>query len=169
MTRLHLAPTLGRTDQDPSPARSIRVVLGDDHALIRRGVRLLLEAEPGFEVVAEAEDLNAVVRHVRAERPHVLVLDLGMPDGSSIDVIRKLHAEMRGTAIVVLTMEDAPVSAAQALDAGAIGYALKDSAEVELPEAVRSAARGEEYLSPRLTEQIESLRAAVAAMNRMSD
>jgi len=141
---------------------SIRVVLADDHALMRRSLRLLLDREEGVDVVAEAGDLTTVIRHVRRHVPHVLVLDLGMPNGSSIDVIRGLREQAPDTEIVVLTMDDSPVFAQQALDAGAIGFVLKDHADTELTEAVRGAARGDEYLSPRIAGRLESLRGCIA-------
>jgi two-component system response regulator NreC len=127
------------------------VVLADDHALMRRSLRWLLDREVGVEVVGEADDLTMVMRHVHDRRPHVLVLDLSMPGGSSIDAITRLREEVPSTEIVVLTMEDSPGFAQQALDAGAIGFVLKDFADVELNRAVRAAARGGQYVSPRVT------------------
>jgi two-component system response regulator NreC len=156
-----LIPTASATSSGRSPEQPIRVVLADDHALMRRSLRLLLDREEGVEVVAEAGDLAMVLRHVRDRLPHVLVLDLSMPDGSSIETIRRLREEVPGTEIVVLTMEDGPAFAQQALDAGAIGFVLKDFADVELNRAVRAAARGEQYVSPRVTAILESVRRAV--------
>lgn len=155
---LHLAPAQSAASPSASPERSIRVVLADDHALMRRSLRLLLDREEGVEVIAEAEDLTAVMRHVRGHLPHVLVLDLRLPAGSSIEAIRHLRQQVPSTEVVVLTMEDNPVFAQQALDAGAIGFVLKEFADAELPQAVRSAARGEQYLSARLAAHLESLR-----------
>jgi two-component system, NarL family, response regulator NreC len=140
----------------------IRVVLADDHALIRRSLRLLLESEEGLEVVAEAEDLTTVLRHVHDRLPHVLVLDISMPDGSGIETIRRLREEVPSTEIVVLTMEDGPAFVQRALDAGAIGFVLKEFADVELHRAVRAAARGEQYVSPRVAASLESVRRATA-------
>jgi two-component system, NarL family, response regulator NreC len=157
-----LALAASATDPGPEHERSIRVVLADAHALMRRSLRLLLDREEGVEVIAEADDLTTVMRHVRDRRPHVLVLDLIMPDGSSIDVIRRLREEVPGTEIVVLTMEDGPAFAQQALNAGAIGFVLKEFADVELNRAVRAAARGEQYVSPRVTASLESVRRVVA-------
>jgi two-component system response regulator NreC len=151
----------GATFPGPSPKRAIRVVLADDHALMRRSLRLLLDADEGVEVVGEAEDLTTVMRHVHGHRPHVLVLDLGMPDGSSIEAIRRLREEVPETEIVVLTMEESPAFAQQALDAGAIGFVLKDFADLELNRAVRAAGRGEHYVSPRVKASLESVRRAI--------
>jgi two-component system response regulator NreC len=147
-SHLHLALDERAIGSRTAPEQPIRVVLADDHALMRRSLRLLLDREEGVEVVAEAGDLTTAMRHVHDCLPHVLVLDLGMPDGSSIEAIRRLREEVTSTEIVVVTMEDNPAFAQQALDAGAIGFVLKDFAEVELDRAVRAAARGEQYVSP---------------------
>jgi two-component system response regulator NreC len=146
---LRVAPPASAPDRSALD-RSIRVVLAEDHALMRRSLRLLLDGQEGVDVVAEARDLNTVMGDVHQHRPHVLVLDLGMPNGSSIDVIRLLREQVPGTEIVALTMEDGPGFAHQALEAGAIGFVLKDSADTELPSAVRRAVRGEEFVSARV-------------------
>jgi two-component system, NarL family, response regulator NreC len=130
--------------------QAIRVVLADDHAQMRRSLRMVLDGVDGVTVIAEAADLPAVTRHVRSHRPSVLVLDLRMPNGSRIDAIRSLREQEPATEIVVVTMERSPAFAQQALDADAIGFVLKDSADAELPEAVRRAARREPYISPRV-------------------
>jgi two-component system response regulator NreC len=129
----------------------VRVVLAEDHATMRRSLRLLLDSEPDLEVVAEAGDQATAIGHVHGHRPQVLVLDLRMPSGSSIETIRRLRAHAPGTEVVVITMQESPAFAKHALDAGAIGYVLKDTADAELPEAVRHAARGELYTSPRVS------------------
>lgn len=129
---------------------TITIVIADDHGVVRAGLRLLLEAEAGFEVVAEAEDVSSARHYVRARRPTVLVLDLNMPGESSLAAIPRLREETPETQIVVLTMQDDPAFAREALKAGAAGYVLKRSAEDELIEAVRLAARGESYINPQL-------------------
>jgi len=131
-------------------AAGIRIVIADDHGVVRRGLRLVLDDEPDFEVVAEAGDVDSARRYVRGHHPTVLVLDLNMPGGSSLEAIPEIRAESPGTQIVVLTMQDEPEFAREALAGGAIGYVLKDAADVELVEAVRRAASGEGYLNPRL-------------------
>jgi two-component system response regulator NreC len=128
----------------------IRIVIADDHAVVRSGLRLLLEAESDFEVVAEAGDVDAARRYVRGHHPAVLVLDLNMPGGSSLDAIPLIRTESLDTQIVVLTMQEEPAFARQALGAGAAGYVLKEAADSELVEAVRRAAAGETYLNPTL-------------------
>jgi two-component system response regulator NreC len=135
-------------------ATPIRIVIADDHAVVRSGLRLLLEAEADFEVVAEAGDVDAAQRYVRGHHPAVLVLDLNMPGGSSLDAIPLIRAEEPGTQIVVLTMQEEPAFARQALSAGATGYVLKEAADGELVEAVRRAAVGETYLNPALGARI---------------
>jgi two-component system response regulator NreC len=98
---------------------------------------MLLEAEPGFEVAAEAGDVAAARRYVRGHHPEVLVLDLNMPGGSSVEAIPEIRTEAPDTHIVVLTMQEEPAFARQALAAGATGYVLKKDAGSELVEAVR--------------------------------
>jgi two-component system response regulator NreC len=127
-----------------------RVVLAVPHALMRRSLRVLLDRENDLEVIAEPRDLVSVARVVRAARPRVLVLDLSMSNGSSLDAIRRLSEEVPGTEIVVLTMESSRVFAQATSAAGAIGFVVEHAAEVELPAAVRRAAAGQRYLSPRV-------------------
>jgi two-component system response regulator NreC len=145
---LHLAPTPGTAPVHRCAGDPIRVVLAEDHALMRRNLRSLLDREAGVEVVAEAQDLAGVVRRVRGLRPDILILDLGMPDGSSVEAVRRLRAETPSTQIVVLTMQDNPAFVNQALDAGAIGFVLKDLADTELPDAIRETSAGRQYVSP---------------------
>lgn len=130
--------------------RPVTLVIADDHRVVRTGLRLLLEAEADFEVVAEADDVASARRYMRAHRPDVVVLDLNMPGEPSLAAIPGLREEIPETQIVVLTMQDDPAFAREALKAGAIGFVLKRSAESELIEAVRLAARGEPYLNPQL-------------------
>jgi two-component system response regulator NreC len=132
----------------------IRIVLADDHAVVRSGLRMLLDNESDFEVVAEASDVEGAARYVRGHHPGVLVLDLNMPGGSTLDAIPEIRRESPETQIVVLTMQQEPAFARQALSAGALGYVLKEAADEELVEAVRRAAVGESYLNPRLGARI---------------
>jgi two-component system response regulator NreC len=129
---------------------AISIVLADDHTVVRRALRLLLEEEPDFEVVAEADDAEAAVRYVRGHKPTVLILDLNMPGKPSLDAIPEIRAASPGTKIVVLTMQKEPAFARQALQLGVLGYVLKEAADDELVQAVRSAARGGTYLQPAL-------------------
>ncbi len=142
-----------RPEDRPSP-HTIRVVIADDHAVVRRGLRQVLDGEEGVEVVAEASDLAGASRYVLGHRPHVLVLDLNLPEGLSLDAIPGMRAAFPETQVVVLTMQDEPAYARQALASGALGYVLKEAAEAELVEAVRRAARGDTYLNPRLGARV---------------
>ena len=135
-------------------APAATIVLADDHPVVRRGLRGLLGAEDGFEVVAEAGDLDTALRKVRAHKPDVLVLDLNMPSGSSLEAIPAFLEASPGTAIVVLTMDDEPASARAALRAGALAFALKDAADTELEQAVHAALTGHQYLNPRLGARV---------------
>ncbi len=133
-----------------SDAETIRIVIADDHPVVRRGLRQLLEAEAGLEIVAEAGDVDSARQYVRGHHPDVLVLDLNMPGGSSLDAIPIIRQESPDTQIVVLTMQNEPAYARQALSSGALGYVLKDAADAELVQAIRAAAQGDSYLNPRL-------------------
>jgi two-component system response regulator NreC len=125
-------------------------VLVDDHAVVRSALRMLLEAEDDFEVVAEAGDADAAVRYVRGHKPEVLVLDLNMPGGSSLERVPAIREASPGTQIVVLTMQEDPAFAREAMRAGVLGYILKEAADAELVKAVRLASAGETYLQPAL-------------------
>jgi two-component system response regulator NreC len=135
---------------DSPAADDITVVLADDHAVVRKGLRLLVEAEDGLRVVAEAGTVPDALRMARAHRPRVLVLDLNMPGGSSLESIPTIREQAPMTAIVVLTMQNDPSFARKALQAGALGFVLKEAADDELLGAIKLAAEGENYLNPRL-------------------
>ena len=111
---------------------------------------MLLEAEPEFQVVAEAGEADEAARKVRGYHPDVLVLDLNMPGGSGLAAIPKIREDSPDTQIVVLTMQAEPAFAREAIQAGALGYVLKEAAEEELVKAVRMAADGQTYLQPEL-------------------
>jgi two-component system response regulator NreC len=131
-------------------AGPITIVIADDHEVVRAGLRLLLDAEEGFEVVSEAGDIEVTVRRVAAYHPRVLVLDVNMPGGSSLPAIPRLRETAPETNIVVLTMQNEPEIAREALRAGATGFVLKEAAQAELIQAVRLAAEGRTYLNPEL-------------------
>jgi two-component system response regulator NreC len=141
-------------DRDETPAAVIRIVLADDHPVVRRGLRMLLDDEADFEVVAEAGTVEEARRYVLGHHPRVLVLDLNMPGGPSLGAIPGLRVDFPQTQIVVLTMQQEPAYAREALAAGATGYVLKQAADGELVEAVRLAAAGQSYLNPRLGARI---------------
>ena len=146
-----MAAVIERT-ADVNPAATI--VLADDHPVVRSAVRMLLDAEAGLEVIGEAGDLDETVRKVRAYKPTVLVLDLGMPGGSSLAAIPAILLTSPGTAVVVLTMHNDAAFAREALRAGALGFVLKDAADTELVAAVRAASEGHRYLNAQLGARI---------------
>lgn len=139
---------------DDAASKTITVVLADDHEVVRHGIRMVLESEFDIEVVAEAADAEAAARYVLGHRPSVLVLDLNMPGPSSLEAIPKVLETSPETAVLVLTMQNDPAFARQALRAGAVGYVIKHSAARELVDAVRSAVRGEAYINPQLGARI---------------
>jgi two-component system response regulator NreC len=141
------------TPEDEPPA-AIRILLADDHVVVRRGLELLLGAEDGFEVVATTGDVDATIRAVRGHKPDVLVLDVDMPGGSGVDAIPRIAEASPKTRVAVLTMHNDPALARQALVAGAGAYVLKEAALDELVEAVRRVASGGTYLNPQLGARI---------------
>jgi two-component system response regulator NreC len=134
----------------PDQEREILIVLADDHRVVRSGLRLLLQGEDGMRVVGEAGDADAALRLVEARRPDVLVLDLNMPGSPTLTAIPRIRQACERTHVVVLTMQDDPAFAREALQAGASAYVLKESADEELVSAVRAAAQGRTYLNPEL-------------------
>jgi two-component system response regulator NreC len=150
MSNQDATPINGESSEEHASVEAIRIVLADDHAVVRSGLRMLLDNESDFEVVAEAANIEDARRYVRGHHPKVLVLDLNMPGGSTLEAIPTIREEFPDTHIVVLTMQKEPAFAREALSAGALGYVLKEAADDELVEAVRRAAVGESYLNPRL-------------------
>lgn len=132
------------------------VVLADDHTVVRSALRLLLEAEEGLEVIGEAGSAPEAVRHCLGHKPDVLVLDLNMPGEPGLEAIPKVREASPETRIVVLTMQDDPAFAREALQAGVLGYVLKEAADDELVNAIRMAADGRTYLQPELGARLAS-------------
>jgi len=130
--------------------QTISIVIADDHAVMRSGLKMLLETEADLEVVAEAGDVEETVRKLKAYKPDVLLLDLHMPGGPSLQAIPEMLESSPGTRIVVLTMQNSPGFVREALRAGALGYVTKEAADDEVVEAVRLAADDQPYLHPKL-------------------
>jgi two-component system, NarL family, response regulator NreC len=130
------------------------VVLANDHPGLRRSLRWLLDQERDVDVVEEASDFEAALHDVAVRHPDVLVLDLRMPDGFSAERMERLRTVSPSTGIVVTTMLANETFATEALRAGALGFVLADSADRELVDAVRQAARGLLYTSPRLRRAV---------------
>lgn len=143
-------PDPGGGEPSSSATEPITVVLADDHAVVRSALRMLLEDEPEIEVVAEAGDAASAIRYARGHRPSVMILDINMPGGSGLDAIPDIREQSPETRIVMLTMQDETSAARKALQAGVLGYILKEAASEELVKAVRLAANGKTYLQPEL-------------------
>jgi two-component system response regulator NreC len=127
------------------------VIIADDHAIVRDGIRSVLEREDGeFEVLAEAADIPSMVREVRDLKPDLLTLDLTMPGGSSLGALPQVFMSHPTLAVAILTMREDPEYARQALRAGARSYVLKEAEPAELLQAFRTAVEGGNYLHPRL-------------------
>ncbi|WP_236791899.1 response regulator transcription factor [Amycolatopsis sp. GM8] len=127
---------------------TVRILLADDHALVRRGVRLILDNEPDLTVVAEAGDGAEAIAAARAEEPDLAILDIAMPRLTGLQAARELSRIQPGLRILMLTMYDNEQYFFEALKAGASGYVLKSVADRDLVEACRAAMRGEPFLYP---------------------
>jgi DNA-binding NarL/FixJ family response regulator len=132
----------------------IRVLLADDHTIVRQGVRLCLEAMGDIEVVAEAEDGQAAVQLASQLRPDVAVMDLTMPRMNGVEAIRQIKRDVADVEVVVLSVHDSEAYVVQALRAGAAGYVLKRNAATELAEAIRAAHDGQAYLHPSIARRV---------------
>jgi two-component system response regulator NreC len=131
-------------------ASPLSVLIVDDHAVVRRGVRALLEPQSSFRVVAEAGDVPGAIEEVRTHHPALVVLDIHMPGEPSLPAIARMKHISPSTRFLVLTMYDDPMFARHALEAGAAGYVLKEAAPLELIRALHAVAAGEGYLHPGL-------------------
>jgi two-component system, NarL family, response regulator NreC len=129
---------------------SVRILIVDDHAVVRAGLRLLLKAEEDLEPVGEAGSAREAVFEAREVKPDVILMDVVMPDGSGLEVIPTLLHERPETKILMLSMQDDPQYVRQAFAAGASGYVLKEAADTELVTAIREVARGGRYVHPEL-------------------
>ena len=132
------------------PASPLTVAISDDHAVVREGLRLLLEAEEDLVVVGEASSIEETCALVRAQAPDVLVLDLHLRRELSLSALSELRAASRSTAVVILTMDDDPAFVQPAWTAGAAGYVLKEASRSDLIRAIRTVGRGGRYLDPAI-------------------
>jgi two-component system response regulator NreC len=130
----------------------IRILLGDDHILMRQGLRKILEERAEWEVVAEASDGRDAVRQASAVRPDVAILDIGMPLLNGIEATRQIVRKVPDIRVLMLSMHSAEAYIIQALKAGARGYLLKDAADVELIRGVMAVASGKSYFSPAVSK-----------------
>ena len=138
----------------------IRIVVVDDHAVVRTGLRLLLGGESDLEVVGEAGDAHEAVFEVRAQKPDVILLDVVMPGESGIEAVPKLLHEAPDAKILVLSMQDDPNYVREAFAAGASGYVLKEAVDTEVVEAIRQVAAGGRYVHPVLGARMVAADAA---------
>ncbi len=131
---------------------SVRILLADDHTILRKGLRLLLEREPDFGVVAEANNGREAVEAVSRETPDVVIMDIAMPLLNGIEATTRISADHPKTAVIILSVHSDEAYILRALKAGARGYLLKDSAEHDLIQAVRVVAAGKAYFSPAVSK-----------------
>jgi len=154
-------------------ADPIRVVLADDHAIFRAGLRALLELEEGVEVVGEAATGDEATERARVLRPDVVVMDLSMPEGSGLEATRRIAALNLGVQVLVLTVHAEEEYLVPVVDAGASGYLTKASADRDLMEAIRTVARGEVYLPARaatlLLQQYRTVEDSESEEGRLRD
>jgi DNA-binding NarL/FixJ family response regulator len=137
-----------------APADAIRILIADDHEVVRIGLAALLDAEDGFSVVAQAPSGDEAVRLARLHRPDVVVMDIRMPNGSGIDACRTISRELADTPVVMLTSFADSDALFDAIDAGASGYVLKRVGSSELVRAVRTVAEGGSLLDPAVTQRV---------------
>jgi len=145
---------MNEQSQPTTPDAAIRILIADDHEVVRIGLAALLDAQAGFAVVAQATSGDEAVRLARSHRPDVVVMDIRMPGGSGIDACRAITDELAGTPVVMLTSHADSVSLFDAIDAGASGYVLKRVGSSELVDAVRTVAGGGSLLDPAVTRSV---------------
>ena len=149
---------------------SIRVVIADDHEVVREGMRLILEAETGFDVVGEASDGLEAVARVKELKPDVVLMDLRMPRMDGLEALEQIRSDDPEVAVVILTTYDEDDLMLRGLKAGARGYLLKDTSRDTLFNALRAAARGETLLMPEVIERVlAGRRTSQAPHNVISD
>ncbi len=138
----------------PVDTQMIRILVADDHPLLRSGLKQVLSLEPDLEVIGEAENSDQVLRLVKDENFDVLVLDLSMPGRGGLDVLRDIRRENPSLPILILSMHSEDQFAVRAIKAGANGYVSKDTAGTEVVKAIRKVITGKKYVSPSLAEML---------------
>ncbi|HEY8551921.1 MAG TPA: response regulator transcription factor, partial [Thermaerobacter sp.] len=149
-------PTAGKAGDDGDGPRPIRVLVADDHAILRDGIRTLLEAQPDIAVVGEAADGREAVELTRRLRPDVVLLDIGMPGMNGIEATRAILKERPETRVLILSMHDNEEYIFPILEAGAAGYVLKRSAATELVSELRAVVQGHTILHPDVAAKVVS-------------
>ena len=146
---------------------TIRVAVVDDHAVVREGIRRVLEGEPGVTVVAEGKNGDEALALVERERPDVLVIDVAMPGRTGIQVAAELRRLNLGVKVLILSMYDQPEYVLESVKSGARGYLLKDSPPAELRRAVRAVHRGDSYFPPAIAARLDAARNAPPPTSRL--
>jgi DNA-binding NarL/FixJ family response regulator len=137
-----------------NPIKPIRVILADDHTLVRAGIRALLEKLPGVKVIGEASDGREVLNLVKTQRPEVVLMDIAMPGLNGLEAAERLARDLPKVRIIILSMHNNEEYVLRALKAGASGYLLKKAATTELATALQQVLRGEIYLSQEISTQL---------------
>lgn len=149
---------------------SIRVLVADDHGVVREGIRHVLEGEPGFEVVAEAANAADAMKLAETLKPDVLVLDISMPGESGLALAARIRDRLPDIRVLILSMHDHPEYVLESVRAGAHGYLLKETAAAELCRAVRAVDDGEAFYSPPVARRLsDAVRGELARERRTSD
>src|SRR5277367_3259552 len=147
---MHLSLKENLMIKEPPVARPYRILVADDHAVVRRGVRALLESQPGLEVCCEAATGLEAVEHVKRNKPNLVLLDLTMPEMNGLEAARAIREESPDTDVLILTMHFSEDVAREVLRSGARGYVLKSDADSELVAAVRQVQRNRPYFTGKL-------------------
>lgn len=141
---------------NPAQKKVIRILLADDHAILRKGIRMLISTQPDMEVIGEAKSGREAIEQARQLKPDVVVMDISMPDLNGIEGTRQICEELPYTRVIGLSMHRDAVYVREILRAGARGYLLKDSEDDDLLRAIRAVSRGEAFLSPSISDAVLS-------------
>jgi two-component system, NarL family, response regulator DevR len=136
------------------PARPLRLLVVDDHEVVRQGLVALLDRRPGFQIVAQAGSVQEAIAQARLQRPDIVVMDVRLPDGSGVEACREIRAEMPETRVIMLTSFPDDEAVLSAIVAGASGYLLKQIRARDLLSALEAVGRGESLLDPAVTERV---------------
>jgi two-component system, NarL family, response regulator DevR len=137
-----------------TPVRTLRLLVVDDHEVVRQGLVALLDRRPGFQVVAEAGTVEEAIAQARLHQPDIVVMDVRLPDGSGVEACREIRAELPGTRVIMLTSFPDDEAVLSAIVAGAAGYLLKQIRARDLVAALEAVGRGESLLDPAVTERV---------------